>query len=459
MRSTGRSWAENNLCLAAWMWITLSCCSRADVASHTAGVTSAGAALTSTSVLTAQRVLSSRSQPAINGALTSDGRTLALLSGDSVTFVDLQTRQVTAVARIPPTFALSDGRFLSLAEPRFLRIWDPSSRQMTTIGPTKDETLQSVRVAGETAWVWTGRSGGAPREAHRIEVWDVASNRRRGELLSPAGATAEWLRDDGNVMAIASRERGIRLFDSAGHNLVVLPRPFGLGYPVAWQPRGRALAVGDLSGGAEVWYPERDIRVRLESRSKRDSYLQTDPMWSSDGRRVALFVGSLNAIEIYDAATGRSLAGPRVFPPPGMWRTIFAPVGTRGVGSASARARMEQPQSLVLWDTASGDVIVRISGDPIAQTFSPDGALLAVLERDRHVRVYAVEDGSVVRDFSDKSGGSPLDYVVAVGHHAFMTFYEEGDIGLWDADSGIGEPSFFRSRDVVPVPAPPHSGP
>lgn len=409
------------------------------------------------SVLVTQASAEDLSQQAINGALASDGRTLVLWSGAAVAFVDLETREVIGAGGRPPVgFGLFDGRFVSFDVPRLVRIWDPRTRQITKIGPMI-ESVDKLRIATGTAWVWTGDHGTA--QPQTIGVWDIASNRKRGEFPSPVGAYGERIRDDGNVMAIVSQVQGIRLLDWTGRDIGGLPPASGPGLDIAWQPRGRALAIGDQHGMADVWYPERGVRLRLERKVEEGYYLPTDPRWSADGRRVAVFVGSHHAIRVHDGADGHEIPGPMVFPPPGMWGTIFAPLGTRGVGFGSVGGSMAPPQHLVLWDTATGDVIARIPGSHFAHVFSPDGALLGVLERDRHVRVYSVRDGTLVRDFPEKVEGKPMFSLLAAPHHAFLSFCNGASVGLWDAESGVGNPHFVGRSELAPDPAPAHSGP
>lgn len=262
-----------------------------------------------------------------------------------------------------------------------------------------------LTVAKNTAWLWDARTGReiTALHGHERRIVDAAFNR------------------DGTRILTASLDGTVRVWDSAGDNLIAeLARPDGAGAELA--PAGLS------SDGAYACTVAVDGRNGLiwDTASGRSSALPGRPItFSSDGARLAVHEGdrafvcdsangavkSTLAGEIswqdglcfspdgarvstcrgvWDASSGRQLAS---FP--GTGPAAFSPDGRRVVtGGAQAR----------VWDAKSGKEVfalrcehTQVEDDSDVETvaFSPDGARI-LASTPRSARLYDGANGAEV---------------------------------------------------------------
>ncbi len=198
-------------------------------------------------------------------------------------------------------------------------------------------------------------------------------------------------------------------------------------------------------------------------------------IWSGDGRII--FTASESTGGIWDAGTGRALAGPLSHDQP-VREAMFSPDGTKLV-------TVTQDNTVRVWDAASGQPLTasipeetRLGGAPgaangfgprgqpgpsgpgaaparsslgIVVNFSPDGRHLLVAGANRQVRVLEATTGQALAVF--KSLGSAASAVFSPDGKLIVTVTATegtGVVRLWDAATGDGLKTFKRDKDPGP---------
>jgi len=241
-----------------------------------------------------------------------------------------------------------------------------------------------------------------------ISLWDVATGQRKGLLrhTPPRGVAQLVLAPDGKLIAAAESwkegekgayKRGVALWD-LGSSKVRASLPDGITTALAFSPDGKVLA--------QSAYVIKDNQITAAEVRRRDLIKEQDlpaltntagknPLncvaFSPDGRTLA-GADYQGQIFLWDTASakvrttikqedGRQVTS-LAFTPDG--RTLAAAVGDRP-------GRDHEPGSIVLWDTATGQRRLALTGHTngvLAVAFSPDGRLLASGSSDHTVRLW-----------------------------------------------------------------------
>jgi WD40 repeat protein len=224
-----------------------------------------------------------------------------------------------------------------------------------------------------------------------VRLWDVRSHRpvgapltgHEGEVVDVAFAP------DGRVLASAGNDDAIRLWDVRSHRLLaVLRGPAGFS-SVAFSPDGRTLASSGWDGTLRLW----DVRSRrlLGDGPLADLHTVAEHVaFSPDGRTLAS-ADDDGRIRLWSVAARRELRG-RAFPPlsGAVYDVAFSPDG-RTLASAGQdrlvrRWRVATRQPLGLPLRGHADLVYRVA-------FSPGGRLLASAGYDGTVRVWDAATG------------------------------------------------------------------
>jgi WD40 repeat protein len=237
-----------------------------------------------------------------------------------------------------------------------------------------------------------------------------------------------WAKD-GRELVVASRDAVVRLDGKSGQVLgQSLPEGGTFRGPTALSPDGRFAADVGGSEPAMIWdtrsgeirfrYPDRAPLVRVVCLDERTavtlgSGLQLEvwsltdgrplaarslevphrlgwptAQFSSDGRQIAVFDSSTRAMHVCDVSTGRLQRAA------GGWVSSF-PTGI-GFASDNRRLVIASEGRVGLGDTVKGQSLRELPGTGLAAGFSPDGRLVAVLDRNQ-VRLVEVLTNRVRR--------------------------------------------------------------
>ncbi len=274
------------------------------------------------------------------------------------------------------------------------RVWDVETGQPVTPWLTQHSPIVqgAFRRDGKAVVTASGDSSGRQGRGS-AQVWELPSGRAVGLLLQHPGAaprdppanadyvirhvgiiTQAVFSPDGNLVATASDEGTVRLWDAATGKANGQP----LRHPdsvtqVCFHPDGRLLATGCEDGRARLW----DVAARQKVGKDMAHKLSVVRLqYSPDGRRLATADLSGTA-QIWDGATGNPLAP--ALDHGGTLRWIeFSPNGERVV-TVGATNSTGSEHSARVWDAGSGKPLTPHLMHPGAQNaaFSPDGRWLA----------------------------------------------------------------------------------
>jgi WD40 repeat protein len=232
---------------------------------------------------------------------------------------------------------------------------------------------------------------------------------------------------DGTMLATASNDRTVRLWDPATREPIADPLAGydDFVYAVAFSPDGTLLATGHVQG-VRLW----DLAAR-EPRGGPLSDLGgtvTAVAFSPDGSLLAT-VGASRTVRLWDPATGEPVGDPLTGHETGVEAVAFSPDG-------ALLASSDLDGTVRLWDPATGEPV----GDPLtghdspvlSVAFSPDGVLLATASADRTVRLWDPATGEPVGD--PLTGHDRTLYAVAFSPDGMLlaTASADGTVRLWD---------------------------
>jgi WD40 repeat protein len=332
-------------------------------------------------------------------AFAPDGKTLALAGGDAATVFlwDVATgKQFAPNGPSRPAHELAysaDGSLLAAAYldhpggDGIIRLWQTATgREAGRIPAPRglprlafSPTDLTLAVAGETDG--------------RITLWDARRLTETARLTEaaadpsedfPLGHTALAFSPDGRVLAAATTERAIRLWDVAtGKPLFLLTGHSGVITALAFTPDGGTLASAAEDRTLRLW----DCRTGQPGAVLGgDSYAVRSLAFAGDGKMLAAAEeGFVGAVAVWDVRQGKRLR--RIAVKQGQLYQIALSSDGKTLAAAGGDA------GLGLWETATGLRRRSLAG-PLggfrAVAFSPDGARLAAAAGDTTVLVWDV---------------------------------------------------------------------
>jgi WD40 repeat protein len=268
------------------------------------------------------------------------------------------------------------------------------------------------------------------RQPGQVKLWQSATGFSLGTLLDPkAEVEGAAFSPDGNLVACASTDQGLQLYDRVNRRIKAAARHPSYVRAVAFSPDGKRLAssceqtlkVWDLTTLLPSW------SVNLPKNDLRAWRIGVRLAFSPDSKTLAAGDGG-NNVHLYDAATGKQtgtcsghtgIVLCTAFSPDGKYlvsgsfdKTVKVwDSGTRLVRSTltghtdwvfcvavasdgKTLASAGREGSVILWDMPNGRKLTTLAAHPrkeaVCVAFSPDGKTLATSGADGTVKLWDV---------------------------------------------------------------------
>jgi WD40 repeat protein len=274
----------------------------------------------------------------------------------------------------------------------------------------------------------------------RVELWDVATRRKRRELTDPAAAASGdpglatvRYSPNGRVIAAGAQETNhVTLWDAAtgrviGRPITTHPPGSGGAHAIAFSPDSKRIAVPGAPGTVGIWKVATGRRVGKPLTIGSDD---VDEAIFAGGGRTLIASDESGSVSMVDIATGRPIRRPL--------SVGDEPAGSLALspnGRLLAAASSEGP--VLVWDTRTG----RSYGSPLtADTspvsdieFSPDGEALV----SSHLRSAVIWNMNGEQAIGRPLGG-PTDLITGVSFSPdgkwLVAGRFDGDTVVYDAE-------------------------
>lgn len=318
------------------------------------------------------------------------------------------------------------------------------------------EYIDSAEVerASETLW--------ATPESLRNWEWGYLLNCAYDAEFKLRGCNIGCYSPDGLILATASRENGVQLWDAhtgrmiAGIEGTVTPRIHAL----AFSPDGAHLATGTAEGNIQLW--STDTLQRVATLGPRDDYILNITIHAGGSRLLA--TGGDGNVDLWDLSNMTRL---RTFSSPGQAFSYaeFSTDGARVLASGESQSMVWSVDSDIPlfvvpgihaqfmpsshdWAVVRGSEVIVIDGGTGAETefhvdhstdvraveFSPDATRLAVGDVGGTCRLYGTGDTRPLYEF--RHGQSLHGLRFSPDSEFLITYSLPGEFRIWHAATG-----------------------
>ncbi|UIK20666.1 caspase family protein [Rhizobium leguminosarum] len=381
-------------------------------------------------------------------AFSPDGKLVVSGSGEETTILwDLKT--ASEVRRLAtPSTALAftpDGQHILAGTPGGrLSYWDVSTEKPLRVVQAHELIVHALAISPDGQTALSGSWGDTDgRDQFAARIWDITTLRRLGELNGHTGVVQQaTFSNDGKMILTASEDTTARIWDlTSGKQMRVFQ---GHRYTVRsaeFSPDGRYVVTGSSDATLKLWDTSSSA---TEPRTIGEfSNFVTSLAFTSDSR--LLLAGSYPGIlsdagddplAIYEVPSGKKI---RVF---GQSGDFVRSVALDGEGktaiSASFRNEDGNPQenNAHVWDVTTGKEIRQLighTGEIMAVSMTRDGKFAITGSKDRTARIWDLASGQTLVTLS---GDGEVDAVAFSPDGKLVLTGSDNNVSLWQADTG-----------------------
>jgi WD40 repeat protein/serine/threonine protein kinase len=298
-------------------------------------------------------------------------------------------------------FSPDSSRLASGGEDHAIRLWNVADGQKLLTLRGHSQGITSLDFSPDGQRIISASVDGA------LKLWDSTSDRQLVLRDHKAWVTSVVFSPDGKRMATSSGDKLVILWDvKSGNRLLTLEGSRGWVNSVAFSPDGKSLAAADEYSRVQIW--NAISGAKIQSIDNLDNFVR-GVTFSPDGSLLAACTGAHEGLTnrpgvvyVLNAKTRDQVQCFRDHS--GRVRTIaFSPNGERiasGGGGGPYRPTADSACELLIWEPRTGRIIHRLRAHLASinsVVFSPNGRWLVSGSEDGDVRIWDAESGAEER--------------------------------------------------------------